>query len=98
MSFIDEIFIMDDIFSIEKRVAQEYGIPIPNVSYWNSSTDFQRHMAQSLVLPPQSLPWNYYYSYSISKEEIRTLQLEVPPLWRDSLLKLLLQYFILELQ
>lgn len=93
MSFIDEIFIMDDIFSIEKRVAQEYGIPIPNVSYWNSSTDFQRHMAQSLVLPPQSLPWNYYYSYSISKEErLQVLKhLGVPAQQYSSVMGLLLQ-------
>lgn len=60
---------MDDIFSIEQRVEQEYGIHIPNVSYWDSSSDFQKHMTQALVLPPQSLPWNYYYTYSISKED-----------------------------
>lgn len=69
MAFINEIFVMDDIFSIEEKVEQEYGIHIPNVSYWDSSVDFQKHMAQALVVPPQSQPWNYYYSYSISKEE-----------------------------
>lgn len=69
MPFIDEIFTMDDIFSIERKVEQEYGIHIPNVSYWDSSVDFQKLMAQALILPPQSLPWNYYYSYSISKED-----------------------------
>lgn len=69
MPFIDEIYVMDDIFSIEHKVEKEYGIHIPNVSYWDSSVDFQKHMTQALVLPPQSLPWNYYYSYSISKEE-----------------------------
>ncbi len=69
MSFIDEIFVMDDIFKIEHKVEQDYGIHIPNVSYWDSSPDFQKYMTRVLVLPPQSLPWNYYYSYSISKED-----------------------------
>ena len=66
MSFIDEIFVMDDIFKIEHKVEQDYGIHIPNVSYWDSSPDFQKYMTRVLVLPPQSLPWNYYYSYSIT--------------------------------
>lgn len=69
MSLIDEICVMDDIFSIEKKVEQKYGIHIPNVSHWDSSVAFQKHMTQALVLPPQSLPWNYCYTYSISKEE-----------------------------
>lgn len=69
MPFIDEIFALDDIFSIEQKVGQKYGIHVPNVSYWDSSIAFQKYMAQALVLPPQSLPWNYYYTYSISKEE-----------------------------
>ena len=71
MPFIDEIFAMDDIFSIEQEVAQKYGIQIPNVSYWNPSVSFQKHMAQCLVLPQQSLPWNYYYTYSISRKDRR---------------------------
>lgn len=69
MSYIDDIFVMDDIFSIEQEAEQKYGVHIPNVSHWDSSIDFQKSMAQVLVLPSQSLPWNYYYSYSISKEE-----------------------------
>lgn len=69
MSYIDDIFLMDDIFSIEQEAEQKYGIHIPNVSHWDSSIDFQKIMTQVLVLPPQSLPWNYYYSYSFSKEE-----------------------------
>lgn len=93
MSFINEIFVMDDIFSIEKKVEQEYGIHIPNVSYWDSSIDFQKHMAQAIVLPPQSLPWNYYYSYSISKEErLQVLKhLGATPQQYSSIMVLLLQ-------
>lgn len=60
---------MDDIFSIEKSVGKQVGIDIHNVSYWDSSPAFQRQMAQVLELPVQSLPWDYYYTYSISKED-----------------------------
>lgn len=66
MSFIDEIFVMDDIFTLERKVAQKYGCPILNVSHWDSSTAFQKHMDQALILPAPSLPWDYYYTYSIS--------------------------------
>lgn len=66
MSFIDEIFVMDDIFTLERKVAQKYGCPILNVSHWDSSTAFQKHMDQVLILPAPSLPWDYYYTYSIS--------------------------------
>lgn len=93
MTFIDEIFVMDDIFSIEKEVEQEYGIHVPNVSYWNSSTNFQKHMAQALILPSQSLPWDYNYSYSISKERrLQVLEnLGVPVQQLQSTIGLLLQ-------
>ena len=69
MSFINEIFTLDEIFSLEQRASKKYGIQIPNVSYWDSSETFQKHMKQVLVLPPASLPWNYYYTYSISLED-----------------------------
>lgn len=69
MSFIEDIFVMDKIFSLEQKVGQEYGIPIPNVSYWDSSVTFQKQMARALILPPPSLPWNYYYTYSIPEKE-----------------------------
>lgn len=69
MPFINEIFVMDDIFSLEQKATQKYGIPIPNVSHWDSSTAFQKHMARALVLPTPSMPWNYYYTYSISAED-----------------------------
>lgn len=69
MSFIDEIFVMDDIFSIERRIEDKYGIPVSNVSYWDSSAAFQKHMARALVLPSPSLPWDYYYTYTFSIEE-----------------------------
>lgn len=69
MPFIDEIFVMDDIFSLEEQAEQKYHIPIPNVSYWDSSPAFQKQMARALILPEPSLPWNYYYTYSISSED-----------------------------
>lgn len=68
MPFIDEIFVIDDIFSLEKQAEQKYHIPIPNISYWDSSPAFQKQMAKALILPESSLPWNYYYTYSISAE------------------------------
>lgn len=69
MPFIEDIFIMDEIFSMERKIEQQYGIPILNVSHWNSSKNFQKQMAKALVLPKQSLPWDYYYTYSISPED-----------------------------
>ena len=69
MPFIDDIFIIDDIFSLEEQAEKKYHIPIPNVSYWDSSPAFQKQMAKILVLPELSLPWNYYYTYSISAED-----------------------------
>lgn len=69
MSFIDEIFVLDDIFLLEQKAEKKFGIPIPNISHWDSSDTFQKHMAQVLVLPDASLPWNYYYTYSISVED-----------------------------
>ncbi|MCH5271839.1 MAG: hypothetical protein J1E83_14050 [Lachnospiraceae bacterium] len=93
MSFINEIFILDDIFSIEKQVEQENGIHIPNVSHWDSSVAFQKYMAQVLVLPVQSLPWNYYYTYSISLEERQQVlkKLGIPLQQIQSVMGLLLQ-------
>lgn len=69
MSFINEIFVLDEIFSLEQKTEKEFGIPIPNISHWDSSYTFQKHMAQILVLPDASLPWNYYYTYSFSVKE-----------------------------
>lgn len=93
MPFIDEIFVMDDIFSLEEKVKDQYGIPIPNVSYWNSSRAFQNQMAKVLVLPEPSLPWNYYYTYSISaKDRQQVLQnLGVPESQLQMTMGLLLQ-------
>lgn len=84
---------MDDIFSLEEKVRKKTGIPIPNVSYWDSSIEFQRHMAKVLVLPPPSLPWNYYYTYSISldKREQVLVKLGVPQQYLQTTMGLLLQ-------
>lgn len=69
MPFIDDIFIMDEIFSIEQHIENKTGIQIPNVSHWNSSHTFKNTMNQVLQLPRISLPWDYYYTYSISIED-----------------------------
>ena len=69
MSFINEIFVLDEIFSLEQKTEKKFGIPIPNISHWDSSYTFQKHMAQILVLPDASLPWNYYYTYSFSVKD-----------------------------
>lgn len=60
---------MDNIFDIEQKASQKYGVPIVNISHWDSSLAFQQHMSRAIVLPEQSLPWNYYYTYSILKEK-----------------------------
>lgn len=69
LSYIDDIYMMDEIFSIEQKVSKKYGIPIYNVSHWDSSKDFQAEMNRVLKMPCQSLPWDYYYTYSLSKED-----------------------------
>lgn len=93
MPFIDEIFVMDDIFSLEERAEKQYGLPIPNVSYWDSSMAFQKQMARVLVLPEPSLPWNYYYTYSISTENRQQVlrNLGVPEAQLGTTMGLLLQ-------
>lgn len=69
MSYINEIFAMDEIFSLETEMEQKYGIPIFNISHWDSSDAYQKHMSRVLVLPESSLPWNYYYTYSVSDDD-----------------------------
>lgn len=93
MSFIDEIFALDDIFMLEKKAAQKYGVPILNVSHWDSSSAFQKHMGKALILPTPSLPWNYYYTYSISAEDRQQVlqNLGIPSHQLQSTMGLLLQ-------
>ena len=93
MSFINEISIMDDIFAIEREVENKYGIPVPNISHWDSSITFQKHMSQVLVLPSSSMPWNYYYTYSLSREDRQQVlkNLGVPSHKLQSTMGLLLQ-------
>lgn len=68
MDFINDIFLMDKIFSIKREVTNLTGANITDVSHWDSSCKFQKHMNKSLLLPTPSLPWNYYYTYSIPIE------------------------------
>lgn len=60
---------MDEIFGIEVAISKRTGIPINNVSHWDSSKEFQSEMNRVLKIPHQSLPWDYYYTYSVSKED-----------------------------
>lgn len=84
---------MDDIFLLEEKASQKYGVPILNVSHWDSSTFFQKHMGQSIVLPTSSLPWDYYYTYSISAEDRQRVlkKLGIPSHQLQSTMGLLLQ-------
>ena len=93
MAFINEIFTLDEIFNLEQRIQKKSGISIPNVSYWDSSKSFQKHMKQVLVLPPASLPWDYYYTYSISLKNRQQVlkKLGVPTQDIQSTMGLLLQ-------
>ena len=93
MPYIDEIFVMDDIFSIERNVELKYKIPVSNVSYWDSSVAFQKHMAQVLVLPSPSMPWDYYYTYTFSIEDRQQVlkNLGVPEQRLQSTMGLMLQ-------
>ena len=93
MSYIDDIYTMDDIFSMEDCIGKQTGIDIHNVSYWDSSSTFQKQMSQVLQLPIQSLPWDYYYTYSISKEDrIQVLKnIGIPLEYLNNTMGLLLQ-------
>lgn len=75
MAYINDIYIMDDIFALEQQAAEIYGVEIKNVSHWDSSKEFQQVMNRVLSIPKQSMPWNYYYTYSISYSD-RTKVLE----------------------
>lgn len=68
MFLINEVNMMDAISSFEQAVEEKYGIPIVNVSHWDSSLAFQKSMKQVLSLPRPALPWNYCYSYSLSDQ------------------------------
>ena len=68
MFLINEVNMMDAISSFEQAVEEKYGIPIVNVSHWDSSLAFQESMKQVLSLPRPALPWNYCYSYSLSDQ------------------------------
>ncbi|MCM1234173.1 MAG: hypothetical protein NC489_29060 [Ruminococcus flavefaciens] len=93
MNCIDDIFFMDKIFSIEQAVSREVGITITNVSHWDSSHKFQQHMSKSMLLPSSSLPWNYYYTYSILEEDRKKVlkKLGVQSQYLQSTMGLLLQ-------
>ena len=93
MSLINDIYILDEIFSIEQKARLKYGLPIPNVSHWDSSPAFQRSMAQALSLPQSSFLWDYYYTYSIPKDDrLQVLkQLGVKPQNLTSAMGLFLQ-------
>lgn len=93
MSYIDDIFVMDDIFIFEQDVQQKFNTTITNVSYWNSSAAFQKQMQQVLQLPAPSLPWDYYYTYSITEQDRQHVltSLGVPTEQKSDTMGLLLQ-------
>lgn len=93
MAFIDEIYLMDDIFSYEQETEKRTGIRVQNVSHWDSSHLFQSEMSRSLEVSTFSLPWDYYYTYSISIEDrIQVLKkLGIPSASINSTIGLLLQ-------
>lgn len=73
LNLINDISLMDEIFNEEIKYSKKYGIEIKNISHWDSSNAFKSHMSQSLVIPEQSLPWDYYYTYSISEKDRQTV-------------------------
>lgn len=75
LAYINDIYIMDDIFALEQKYAKRYGVEIQNVSHWDSSKEFQQTMNRVLSIPKRSMPWDYYYTYSISPSD-RTRVLE----------------------
>lgn len=93
MSTIKDIFLIDKIFSAEENFKKSNNMSIKNLSHWNSSDAFKKHMSQHLLLPKASLPWDYSYTYSIAEcEKIAVLlNLGVPIECMNSTMCLFLQ-------
>lgn len=91
--YIDDIFLLDDIFTHERAIEQKFNTLVTNVSHWDSSPRFQKKMQQVLQLAEHSLPWNYYYTYSISEQDRQQVikNLGVPTKKISSVMGLLLQ-------
>lgn len=84
---------MDRIFLAEETFKNNNNISVKNLSHWNSSDAFKKHMSQALMLPNRALPWDYSYTYSIASHERKSvlLNLGVPTNQINSAMCLLLQ-------
>lgn len=64
---VDEITFLDEIFELEKKEESLEHIEITNVSYWNSSLSYKKHMEKYIKLNLQQDIFDYTYTYDISK-------------------------------
>ena len=66
--FINDIFFMDNIFDIEKRISIQCNNQITNLSFWNPSKEYVNMIQR--ILPVQKLTnlFEYVYTYNIDKE------------------------------
>ena len=66
--YINKIFELDALLNYEKKIADDKGITITNISYWNTSLQYQNFMQKHIRL--KSIPdiFNYKYTYDIPSE------------------------------
>lgn len=66
--FIDNIFELDKIFSIEKQVIEKRHIPVTNISYWGVSKEYQDYMSKYILLNFAENIFSYKYTYDVPYE------------------------------
>ena len=72
-SHINEINFIDDIDDIEKEYRNSFGLPVLNISDWNSSKEFKVVMSKLLCDKIQINDLDYIFSYSTDKKTIQLL-------------------------
>jgi histidinol-phosphate/aromatic aminotransferase/cobyric acid decarboxylase-like protein len=65
---------MDEFREVEKVVESEIGIPLLNISHWDSSREYQDLMMKTLSLNSSQSIWNYTYTYSYTDETRRKIK------------------------
>lgn len=72
-SNVNEINFIDDIDDIEKEYINKFGLPVFNVSDWNSSKEFQDEMIKLLNDEIQINDLDYIFSYTASENNAQKL-------------------------
>lgn len=65
--YIKEIFQLDELLNEEKKVVNETGINITNISNWNTSAAYKNFMFKNIILKHNENIFDYIYSYDFDK-------------------------------